>query len=156
MQFYIIEYIFGLLQFTENNGYYYNFNFLPKKNVPSSFKLLINSLLLFARNYHVFYYLLVGASDEERKRHFLLEPKDYHYLNQVFNSAKKIHEILAVRFPVSERILRLRRGNEREEWVRAAEALDGVGGLQRRLAGENLWHDLGGASARQHKVYQGV
>ncbi|KAL3088833.1 hypothetical protein niasHS_009125 [Heterodera schachtii] len=36
-------------------------------------------------NYHVFYYLLEGASEQERKDHFLLEPKDYYYLNQ--NSA---------------------------------------------------------------------
>ncbi|XP_028831394.1 unconventional myosin-IXb isoform X2 [Denticeps clupeoides] len=34
------------------------------------------------RNYHVFYYLLVGASEEERKEFKLLEPDDYVYLNQ--------------------------------------------------------------------------
>jgi len=34
------------------------------------------------RNYHVFYYLLEGCSEEDRAKHFLLEPKDYHYLNQ--------------------------------------------------------------------------
>ncbi|KHJ95256.1 myosin head [Oesophagostomum dentatum] len=34
------------------------------------------------RNYHVFYYLLEGASDEERQKYFLLKPQDYHYLNQ--------------------------------------------------------------------------
>ncbi|VDM37297.1 unnamed protein product [Toxocara canis] len=33
-------------------------------------------------NYHVFYYLLEGATEEERKRHFLLQPSDYYYLNQ--------------------------------------------------------------------------
>ena len=40
-------------------------------------------VLVFFRNYHVFYYLLEGASDEERKKYFLLKPQDYHYLNQV-------------------------------------------------------------------------
>ncbi|XP_066536632.1 unconventional myosin-IXb isoform X2 [Hoplias malabaricus] len=34
------------------------------------------------RNYHVFYYLLVGASEEEREEFKLLEPEDYHYLKQ--------------------------------------------------------------------------
>ncbi|EPB69213.1 myosin head [Ancylostoma ceylanicum] len=35
------------------------------------------------RNYHVFYYLLEGASEAERAKYFLLKPQDYHYLNQV-------------------------------------------------------------------------
>ncbi|KAI4892972.1 hypothetical protein NFI96_021862 [Prochilodus magdalenae] len=34
------------------------------------------------RNYHVFYYMLVGASEEEREEFKLLEPEDYHYLKQ--------------------------------------------------------------------------
>uniref|UniRef100_A0A8C5BZI4 Myosin IXA n=1 Tax=Gadus morhua TaxID=8049 RepID=A0A8C5BZI4_GADMO len=34
------------------------------------------------RNYHVFYYLLAGASEEERKTFHLLQPEEYHYLNQ--------------------------------------------------------------------------
>ncbi|KAM9479887.1 unconventional myosin-IXb-like isoform 17-T17 [Salvelinus alpinus] len=34
------------------------------------------------RNYHVFYYLLVGASEEERKEFKLLQPEDYLYLKQ--------------------------------------------------------------------------
>ncbi|KAM3608851.1 uncharacterized protein V6R79_005746 [Siganus canaliculatus] len=34
------------------------------------------------RNYHVFYYLLAGASEEERKSFHLLKPEEYHYLNQ--------------------------------------------------------------------------
>ncbi|KAG9273908.1 unconventional myosin-IXb isoform X1 [Astyanax mexicanus] len=34
------------------------------------------------RNYHVFYYLLVGASEEEREEFKLLEPEEYHYLKQ--------------------------------------------------------------------------
>ncbi|XP_058622310.1 unconventional myosin-IXAb isoform X2 [Onychostoma macrolepis] len=34
------------------------------------------------RNYHVFYYLLAGASEEERRAFQLLKPEEYHYLNQ--------------------------------------------------------------------------
>ncbi|XP_034065644.1 unconventional myosin-IXb isoform X5 [Gymnodraco acuticeps] len=34
------------------------------------------------RNYHVFYYLLVGASKEEKEEFRLLEPQDYLYLKQ--------------------------------------------------------------------------
>ncbi|XP_049585087.1 unconventional myosin-IXb isoform X2 [Syngnathus scovelli] len=34
------------------------------------------------RNYHVFYYLLLGASEEERKEFKLLPPEDYFYLKQ--------------------------------------------------------------------------
>ncbi|XP_039371333.1 unconventional myosin-IXb isoform X9 [Mauremys reevesii] len=34
------------------------------------------------RNYHVFYYLLLGVSEEERKEFHLKKPEDYFYLNQ--------------------------------------------------------------------------
>ncbi|XP_037362005.2 unconventional myosin-IXb isoform X3 [Talpa occidentalis] len=34
------------------------------------------------RNYHVFYYLLLGVSDEERQEFQLKQPEDYFYLNQ--------------------------------------------------------------------------
>ncbi|KAM5237945.1 unconventional myosin-IXb [Ctenodactylus gundi] len=34
------------------------------------------------RNYHVFYYLLLGVSKEERQEFQLQQPKDYFYLNQ--------------------------------------------------------------------------
>ncbi|MFT7814429.1 unconventional myosin-IXa-like isoform X3 [Arapaima gigas] len=34
------------------------------------------------RNYHVFYYLLAGASEEERTTFHLKKPEEYHYLNQ--------------------------------------------------------------------------
>lgn len=37
----------------------------------------------FSRNYHVFYYLLAGASEEERKAFHLKKPEEYHYLSQV-------------------------------------------------------------------------
>uniref|UniRef100_A0A672JQ47 Myosin IXAa n=1 Tax=Salarias fasciatus TaxID=181472 RepID=A0A672JQ47_SALFA len=34
------------------------------------------------RNYHVFYYLLAGASEEERTAFHLKKPEEYHYLSQ--------------------------------------------------------------------------
>jgi hypothetical protein len=34
------------------------------------------------RNYHVFYLLLSGASDEEKAQWYLDDPEDYHYLNE--------------------------------------------------------------------------
>ncbi|XP_063003177.1 unconventional myosin-IXb isoform X2 [Elgaria multicarinata webbii] len=34
------------------------------------------------RNYHVFYYLLLGVSEDERKEFHLKQPEDYFYLNQ--------------------------------------------------------------------------
>ncbi|XP_035520725.1 unconventional myosin-IXAa-like [Morone saxatilis] len=43
------------------------------------------------RNYHVFYYLLAGASDEERKSFHLLKPEEYHYLNQMTKKSHKLH-----------------------------------------------------------------
>ncbi|XP_028630223.1 unconventional myosin-IXa isoform X5 [Grammomys surdaster] len=35
------------------------------------------------RNYHVFYYLLAGASEEERLAFHLKQPEEYHFLNQI-------------------------------------------------------------------------
>lgn len=40
-------------------------------------------LFVSNRNYHVFYYLLAGASEEERLAFHLKQPEEYHYLNQV-------------------------------------------------------------------------
>lgn len=37
------------------------------------------------RSYHVFYYLLAGASPQVRQALHLLKPSDYRYLNQVSN-----------------------------------------------------------------------
>lgn len=42
-----------------------------------------SSDVCFFRNYHVFYYLLAGASEEERKAFHLKKPEEYHYLSQV-------------------------------------------------------------------------
>ncbi|XP_074863404.1 unconventional myosin-IXa isoform X2 [Carettochelys insculpta] len=39
------------------------------------------------RNYHVFYYLLAGASEEERSAFHLKQPEEYHYLNQMTKKA---------------------------------------------------------------------
>lgn len=44
-------------------------------------------LILTYRNYHVFYYLLLGVNEEERQEFQLKQPEDYFYLNQV-NSPK--------------------------------------------------------------------
>ncbi|XP_017292504.1 unconventional myosin-IXAb isoform X3 [Kryptolebias marmoratus] len=43
------------------------------------------------RNYHVFYYLLAGASEEERKAFHLLQPEEYHYLNQMTKRPHRLH-----------------------------------------------------------------
>ncbi|XP_064932348.1 unconventional myosin-IXa isoform X6 [Columba livia] len=41
------------------------------------------------RNYHVFYYLLAGASEEERSAFHLKQPEEYHYLNQMTKKAPR-------------------------------------------------------------------
>ncbi|KAF1769018.1 hypothetical protein GCK72_000831 [Caenorhabditis remanei] len=68
--------------------------------------LLEKSRIIFQtkgeRNYHVFYYLLEGADEEERKKYFLLKPHDYKYLNQA-------------------------RVNERNEFDRLRHAMSSVG-----------------------------
>ena len=46
-------------------------------------KSRIISQAMGERNYHVFYYLLIGSSPEEKTRHMLLPIKDYKYLNEV-------------------------------------------------------------------------
>ncbi|XP_058256281.1 unconventional myosin-IXAa isoform X8 [Hemibagrus wyckioides] len=43
------------------------------------------------RNYHVFYYLLAGASEEERTTFHLLKPEEYHYLSQMTKKPQKLH-----------------------------------------------------------------
>ena len=47
--------------------------------------------VLSFRNYHVFYYLLAGASEEERKSFHLMKPEEYHYLSQVGPSQSDTH-----------------------------------------------------------------
>ena len=41
-------------------------------------------LVISCRNYHVFYYLLAGASPEVKEELHLTKPEEYCYLNQVF------------------------------------------------------------------------
>ncbi|CAJ0954851.1 unnamed protein product, partial [Mesorhabditis belari] len=60
------------------------------------------------RNYHVFYYLLEGASDDERKEFFLMKPDDYMYLNQ--NTYEATEGV-----------------NEKYEWSRLKQAMLAVG-----------------------------
>ncbi|XP_041082739.1 unconventional myosin-IXAa-like isoform X6 [Polyodon spathula] len=43
------------------------------------------------RNYHVFYYLLAGASEEERTVFHLKQPDEYHYLNQMTKKPLRLH-----------------------------------------------------------------
>lgn len=43
----------------------------------------MSDVFCFSRNYHVFYYLLFGASEEERKEFKLLPLEEYSYLKQV-------------------------------------------------------------------------
>ncbi|XP_024151116.1 unconventional myosin-IXAa isoform X8 [Oryzias melastigma] len=43
------------------------------------------------RNYHVFYYLLAGVSDDERKAFHLKKPEEYHYLSQMTKTPRHQH-----------------------------------------------------------------
>ncbi|XP_061888134.1 unconventional myosin-IXAa isoform X2 [Entelurus aequoreus] len=43
------------------------------------------------RNYHVFYYLLAGTSEEERTAFHLMKPEDYHYLSQMTKRTHRLH-----------------------------------------------------------------
>ncbi|XP_072321538.1 unconventional myosin-IXAa isoform X2 [Eucyclogobius newberryi] len=43
------------------------------------------------RNYHVFYYLLAGASEDERTAFHLMKPEEYHYLSQMTKKPHRSH-----------------------------------------------------------------
>ncbi|XP_061595383.1 unconventional myosin-IXAa [Cololabis saira] len=43
------------------------------------------------RNYHVFYYLLAGTSEEERTAFHLMKPEEYHYLSQMTKKPRQLH-----------------------------------------------------------------
>ncbi|XP_055076956.1 unconventional myosin-IXAa isoform X5 [Periophthalmus magnuspinnatus] len=43
------------------------------------------------RNYHVFYYLLAGASEDERTAFHLMKPEEYHYLSQMTKKQHRSH-----------------------------------------------------------------
>lgn len=55
------------------------------------------------RNYHVFYYLLLGVNEEERKEFHLKQPEDYFYLNQVICDLPMHWSGLSVRCVKDER-----------------------------------------------------
>lgn len=83
----------------------------------------MRAYLRIFRNYHVFYYLLEGATDEERKKHFLLQPKDYYYLNQVgIACLVAIYEHL-----VQNSFFACESMNERYEYERLRHSMDAVG-----------------------------
>ncbi|VDO35755.1 unnamed protein product, partial [Brugia timori] len=75
------------------------------------------------RNYHVFYYLLNGASEEERQRHYLMQPTEYSYLNQALSSMEmsKTMTFLDNNFYAAEGV------NECYEYQRLKYAMDAVG-----------------------------
>lgn len=71
------------------------------------------------RNYHVFYYLLAGASDQERQQLHLLVPEKYHYLSR--SACKVVNNV-----------------NEKHEFSRLKQSMEMVGFMpdkQRRLFG---------------------
>uniref|UniRef100_A0A8D3EG57 Myosin IXA n=1 Tax=Scophthalmus maximus TaxID=52904 RepID=A0A8D3EG57_SCOMX len=43
------------------------------------------------RNYHVFYYLLAGSSEDERAAFHLKKPEEYHYLSQMTKTSHQPH-----------------------------------------------------------------
>ncbi|CAD6184254.1 unnamed protein product [Caenorhabditis auriculariae] len=85
--------------------------------------LLEKSRIIFQakgeRNYHVFYYLLEGASEQERTDYFLLKPQDYHYLNQQDNGTPQFRS--QNEKSASEGV------NEKNEFERLRLAMSSVG-----------------------------
>uniref|UniRef100_A0A8C9SWN5 Myosin IXA n=1 Tax=Scleropages formosus TaxID=113540 RepID=A0A8C9SWN5_SCLFO len=85
---------FGNAKTAHNNnssrfGKFIQVNYLESGTVRGAYVekyLLEKSRLVYQehneRNYHVFYYLLAGASEEERAAFHLKKPEEYHYLNQ--------------------------------------------------------------------------
>lgn len=55
-------------------------------------KSRITSQASIERNYHVFYYLLLGANEKEREHHFLLPSSCYNYLNNKTSNLDNIDE----------------------------------------------------------------
>uniref|UniRef100_A0A8C9RMP0 Myosin IXA n=1 Tax=Scleropages formosus TaxID=113540 RepID=A0A8C9RMP0_SCLFO len=93
---------FGNAKTAHNNnssrfGKFIQVNYLESGTVRGAYVekyLLEKSRLVYQehneRNYHVFYYLLAGASEEERNAFHLKKPEEYHYLNQVATSIQNI------------------------------------------------------------------
>ncbi|XP_048828335.1 unconventional myosin-IXAb-like isoform X3 [Brienomyrus brachyistius] len=94
---------FGNAKTAHNNnssrfGKFIQVNYLESGTVRGAYVekyLLEKSRLVYQehneRNYHVFYYLLAGASEEERLAFHLRNPDEYHYLNQMTKKAVKLH-----------------------------------------------------------------
>uniref|UniRef100_A0A672IH93 Unconventional myosin-IXb-like n=1 Tax=Salarias fasciatus TaxID=181472 RepID=A0A672IH93_SALFA len=88
---------FGNARTTDNNnssrfGKFIQLNYLESGVIRGAVidKYLLEKSRLVSRdknerNYHVFYYLLMGASKDEQQEFHLLKPQDYLYLKQVFN-----------------------------------------------------------------------
>lgn len=60
------------------------------------------TLVCSSRNYHVFYYLLAGSSENERTVFHLKKPEEYHYLNQVRPDTAAC-TILTISYPIYNR-----------------------------------------------------
>jgi myosin heavy subunit len=50
------------------------------------------------RNYHVFYELLVGLSDDQKQKYGLLDASKYFYLNQVYDQKQLISKMSNVSY----------------------------------------------------------
>ncbi|XP_018621037.2 unconventional myosin-IXa-like isoform X2 [Scleropages formosus] len=94
---------FGNAKTAHNNnssrfGKFIQVNYLESGTVRGAYVekyLLEKSRLVYQehneRNYHVFYYLLAGASEEERAAFHLKKPEEYHYLNQMTKTPLRLH-----------------------------------------------------------------
>ncbi|XP_018608120.1 unconventional myosin-IXAa isoform X2 [Scleropages formosus] len=94
---------FGNAKTAHNNnssrfGKFIQVNYLESGTVRGAYVekyLLEKSRLVYQehneRNYHVFYYLLAGASEEERNAFHLKKPEEYHYLNQMTKKHHRLH-----------------------------------------------------------------
>uniref|UniRef100_A0AAV2JWH5 Myosin motor domain-containing protein n=1 Tax=Knipowitschia caucasica TaxID=637954 RepID=A0AAV2JWH5_KNICA len=92
--FHYLRQAFGNAKTEENNnssrfGKFIQLNYLESGVIRGAVieKYLLEKFRLVSRdknerNYHVFYYLLVGASKEEQKEFHLQKPQDFHYLRQ--------------------------------------------------------------------------
>ncbi|XP_030629434.1 unconventional myosin-IXb [Chanos chanos] len=84
------------------------------------------------RNYHVFYYLLVGASEEEQAEFKLLQPEDYHYLREVRNciyTLRNSHHAISQGFNSVENFHLVDEEEIKHEFKRLHQAMEMVGFL---------------------------
>lgn len=88
------------------------------------------------RNYHIFYYLLAGATDVERNQLHLLRVQDYHYLNQVCFSFFFYYSSLPLYCLLQSGCYTLEHEDEKYEFSRLKQSMEMVGfniEKQRRL-----------------------